>query len=249
MNRKSLLFALCLLGGSTLIAVGWWDHWNPNQINQWWAGERLYPFYWHRLGLTLAVVLPVALLAWWLRGAVRPAPEDTSLAQSRRRATWGFAVAFAIPLILFLKYQVAWLGMNYGSSAWTYGFILVLSAVITWLVWPALRSQRLLEWLDRQGPIIIFLAMVIYVVIYGGPKREVLIVPREALILTGEREMVVRALGDNRFQPVEVQTGMWQGDSVEVRSGLDVGDEVVLSGQFLIDSESNLQGSFRRMSE
>ncbi len=91
--------------------------------------------------------------------------------------------------------------------------------------------------------------MFVEAVIYGGPKRDVLIVPREALILTGEREMVVKALGDNSFQPVEVETGMWQGSSVEVRSGLDEADEVVLSGQFLIDSESNLQASFRRLAE
>ncbi len=91
--------------------------------------------------------------------------------------------------------------------------------------------------------------MFVEAVIYGGPKRDVLIVPREALILTGERAMVVRILGDNRFQPVEVETGMWQGSSVEVRSGLDEGDEVVLSGQFLIDSESNLEASFHRLSE
>lgn len=91
--------------------------------------------------------------------------------------------------------------------------------------------------------------MFVEAVIYGGPKRDVLIVPREALILTGEREMVVKALGDNRFQPVEVQTGMWQGAAVEVTSGLDEGDEVVLSGQFLIDSESNLQAGFNRLSE
>jgi Cu(I)/Ag(I) efflux system membrane fusion protein len=91
--------------------------------------------------------------------------------------------------------------------------------------------------------------MFVEAVIYGGPKREVLVIPREALILTGEREMVVKVVGDNQFQPVEVQTGMWQGSSVEVRSGLDEGDEVVLSGQFLIDSESNLQASFRRLSE
>ena len=91
--------------------------------------------------------------------------------------------------------------------------------------------------------------MFVEAVIYGGPKRDVLVVPREALILTGERELVVKALGDNSFQPVEVQTGMWRGDSVEVMSGLEEGDEIVLSGQFLIDSESNLQASFRRMSE
>mgnify|MGYP000043006676 CR=1 FL=1 len=91
--------------------------------------------------------------------------------------------------------------------------------------------------------------MFVEVTIYGGPKRDVLVVPREALILTGERELVVKVLGDNRFQPVEVETGMWQGESVEVLSGLGEGDEVVLSGQFLIDSESNLQASFRRLAE
>lgn len=91
--------------------------------------------------------------------------------------------------------------------------------------------------------------MFVEAVIYGGPKRDVLIVPREALILTGEREMVVKVVDDNSFQPVEVETGMWQGDSVEVLSGLGEGDEVVLSGQFLIDSESNLRASFHRLSE
>ena len=91
--------------------------------------------------------------------------------------------------------------------------------------------------------------MFVEAVIYGGPKRDVLIVPREALILTGEREMVVKVVGDNQFQPVAVETGMWQGEAVEVRAGLDEGDEVVLSGQFLIDSESNLQASFRRLSD
>ncbi|MEA3273797.1 MAG: efflux RND transporter periplasmic adaptor subunit [Pseudomonadota bacterium] len=91
--------------------------------------------------------------------------------------------------------------------------------------------------------------MFVEAVIYGGPKRDVLSLPREALILSGEREIVVKALGDGRFQPVEVNTGMWRGDKVEVLSGLDEGDEVVVSGQFLIDSESNLQASFRRMAE
>lgn len=87
------------------------------------------------------------------------------------------------------------------------------------------------------------------VVIYGGPKAGVLKIPREALIVTGERETVVRALGNGRFQPVDVQTGMDAGDEVEVLSGLEQGDEIVISGQFLIDSESSLQASFIRMSD
>ena len=91
--------------------------------------------------------------------------------------------------------------------------------------------------------------MFVEAVIYGGPKRDVLVLPREALILSGDREFVVKALGDGRFRPVEVTTGMWRDDDVEIAAGLAEGDEIVISGQFLIDSESNLQASFLRMSE
>ncbi len=87
------------------------------------------------------------------------------------------------------------------------------------------------------------------VAIYGGPKRGVLVVPREAVIETGERSSVVRALGKGRFQPVDVVTGMVSNGSVEILNGLEEGDDVVISGQFLIDSESSLQASFLRMAE
>lgn len=89
--------------------------------------------------------------------------------------------------------------------------------------------------------------MFVQVAIYGGPKREVLTVPREALIVTGERTTVITAQGEGRFEPVDVTTGMWRGDAVEILAGLEEGDEVVVSGQFLIDSESNMQASLRRM--
>jgi Cu(I)/Ag(I) efflux system membrane fusion protein len=84
-------------------------------------------------------------------------------------------------------------------------------------------------------------------VIYGGPKEDTLKIPREALIVTGERESVVRALGEGRFQPVDVVSGVQRGGDVEILSGLKEGEEIVVSGQFLIDSESSLQASFMRM--
>jgi len=87
------------------------------------------------------------------------------------------------------------------------------------------------------------------VVIYGGPKRDTLAIPTEALIETGKRTAVVRALGDGRFRPVDVVTGMRAGGMVEIFSGLSAGDEVVVSGQFLIDSEASLQASFLRMDD
>ena len=85
------------------------------------------------------------------------------------------------------------------------------------------------------------------VAIDAGSKKDVLKIPRDALIVTGERQSVVKALGEGRFQPVDVVTGMQTDGQVEILSGLDEGDEIVVSGQFLIDSESSLQASFRRM--
>ncbi len=87
------------------------------------------------------------------------------------------------------------------------------------------------------------------VAIYGGPKREVLAIPNAAVIETGRRSSVVLALGEGRFQPVDVVTGMRSNGMVEILSGLNAGDRVVVSGQFLIDSESSLQASFLRMDE
>ena len=87
------------------------------------------------------------------------------------------------------------------------------------------------------------------VTIYGGPKPDTLLIPAEALIETGERTSVIKALGNGRFQPVDVVKGAMRSGRVEILSGLEEGDEVVVSGQFLIDSESSLQASFLRMEE
>ena len=87
------------------------------------------------------------------------------------------------------------------------------------------------------------------VAIYGGPKRDVLVVPSESVIETGERSSVVKVVGEGVFQPVDVVVGIQRNAKTEILSGLEAGDEVVTSGQFLIDSESSLQASFLRMTE
>jgi len=89
--------------------------------------------------------------------------------------------------------------------------------------------------------------MFAYVKIYAGPKKDVLNIPREALIVTGERESVILDLGKGKYQPVDVVTGMQSHGTVEILSGLKKGDKIVTSGQFLIDSEANLQASFNRL--
>jgi Cu(I)/Ag(I) efflux system membrane fusion protein len=85
------------------------------------------------------------------------------------------------------------------------------------------------------------------VVIYGGAKSNILVIPREALIRTGEENRVILALGKGRFQPRKVNVGIESGDWVEIIDGIREGDSVVTSGQFLIDSEASLKASIARM--
>lgn len=85
------------------------------------------------------------------------------------------------------------------------------------------------------------------VTIYGGARKDVIVIPREALIRTGREERVILALGQGRYQPRKVVAGIESGDRVEILSGLETGETVVTSGQFLIDSEASIKASLRRM--
>ena len=80
-------------------------------------------------------------------------------------------------------------------------------------------------------------------------RAEVLLVPSEAIIQTGQRKLVMVAQDGGRFQPVEIETGMESGGQTEIRKGLDAGQKVVVSGQFLIDSEASLKATATRMSD
>jgi Cu(I)/Ag(I) efflux system membrane fusion protein len=86
------------------------------------------------------------------------------------------------------------------------------------------------------------------VTIYGGAKTDIILIPREALIRTGQEERVIVSEGDGRFRQRKVVAGIESGDWVQIISGLQPGDEVVTSGQFLIDSEASLKASLARMS-
>lgn len=81
----------------------------------------------------------------------------------------------------------------------------------------------------------------------GAARENVLLVPAEAVIRTGDGDRVVTALPDNRFEPVEVRLGQRYGDRLEIMEGLAEGDSVVISGQFLLDSEAELRAGFRRL--
>ncbi len=81
----------------------------------------------------------------------------------------------------------------------------------------------------------------------SGDKRDAVLVPSEAVIRTGERSVVVVALGEGKFRATEVEVGAEARGLSEIRRGLSAGDQVVLSGQFLIDSEASLSGALARL--
>ena len=74
-----------------------------------------------------------------------------------------------------------------------------------------------------------------------------LLVPREAVIRTGNQDRVVLALGDGKFKSVEVRIGRVADNQVEILGGLAEGEKIVTSAQFLLDSESSKNSDFRRM--
>lgn len=74
----------------------------------------------------------------------------------------------------------------------------------------------------------------------------VVIVPQEAVIHSGERNVVIVQTGQT-FEARQVELGAQGGGDQEVRSGLRAGELVVTSSQFLIDSESNLKEAIGKM--
>lgn len=83
--------------------------------------------------------------------------------------------------------------------------------------------------------------------ILASPKKDVLTIPREAVIQIGKEQRVIVALGDGKFIPMPVSTGLETDDIVEIVSGVREGDEVVVSSQFLIDSEASVKAALMKM--
>lgn len=69
-----------------------------------------------------------------------------------------------------------------------------------------------------------------------------LVVPADAVIDTGLRQIVYVDKGEGNFEPREVSVGLKNDQIVEVIKGLRVGEKVASSANFLIDSEAKLKG-------
>jgi len=92
--------------------------------------------------------------------------------------------------------------------------------------------------------------MYVNVQLQGKVIPDALVVPTEAIIRSGHRNIAFVVRGEGMFEPREIQIGEEGGPRngfVRVLSGLSEGESVVVSAQFLLDSESRLQESIRKM--
>jgi RND family efflux transporter MFP subunit len=69
-----------------------------------------------------------------------------------------------------------------------------------------------------------------------------LTVPEDALIDTGNSQIVYIDRGGGTFEPRRVQAGERYDGKIEILSGLERGERIALSGAFLLDSESRMKG-------
>jgi Cu(I)/Ag(I) efflux system membrane fusion protein len=69
-----------------------------------------------------------------------------------------------------------------------------------------------------------------------------MLIPSDAVIDTGTKQVVYVDKGEGYFEPREVTLGMKADEMVEVIKGLKVGEKVASQGTFLIDSEAKLKG-------
>ena len=76
-----------------------------------------------------------------------------------------------------------------------------------------------------------------------------LTVPKDAVMRTGERDLVFVSPSDGIFQPREVTLGLALPDRYEVTAGLTVGERVLSAAGFFVDSESRLKSALGSAAE
>ncbi|MBN1640711.1 MAG: DUF2079 domain-containing protein [Anaerolineae bacterium] len=139
---------LILLAGAAL-ALAWWDWTYPGLVPILWRGGQVYRYHGLRLLLGLLLAEAVCLLLWALAGR-------------RLHASRPFALA-PLSLLALARYAIHPLGLQPGSSAWTYGLLAVTAAVLVGAL-----GQIALPWRRRAGLATVLLAASLYLILFGS---------------------------------------------------------------------------------
>ncbi len=154
---------------------------------------------------------------------------------------WVFVEVYEVDLPLVMIGQSATVHFQYGSEKPFIGKITYISPVIE----PTTRTTKVRLEVNNPGyklkP-----DMYVDAVILSDIGSQV-VVPTRAVIDSGERKIVFVKSGKGEFTPQEVELGPEINDERVIYSGINEGDEVVTDGNFLLDSESNLETALQQM--
>jgi Cu(I)/Ag(I) efflux system membrane fusion protein len=81
------------------------------------------------------------------------------------------------------------------------------------------------------------------VIIEGPTFDPTPVIPENAVIRGGKKDIVILDLGNGKFKPQEIKLGIYSDGYYQILSGLQAGNKIVTSAQFMIDSESNLKAA------
>jgi uncharacterized membrane protein len=154
------LLILPLLAGGVL-ALAWWDWTYQGQVLAWWHGERVYAFHQRQLMWMLLVAEGACLGLWLLSASV-----DADSSKGLFRASLPFLLAFLV-LPFFARYTFHPLGIQPGSSVWTYELVVVTVAV---LAFPLSKVVHVSAWNQgrrRRGLIIVCALAALYALVFG----------------------------------------------------------------------------------
>jgi len=104
---------------------------------------------------------------------------------------------------------------------------------------PATQSSRIRLEADNPGFILrpdMFVDVDVRI-----PRPSGIVVPVDAVVMSGLRSTVFVERGAGVFEPREVETGSRFGDRIAIVKGLEAGDRIAGSGTFLLDSESRMK--------
>lgn len=92
--------------------------------------------------------------------------------------------------------------------------------------------------------------MYVNVRINSESVRDVLSIPVEAVLNSGEQKTVFVERGEGKFEPRLIKTGLQDEHGfIEIIQGLLADEMVVTSAQFMLDSESTLRAAIQKMLE
>lgn len=83
--------------------------------------------------------------------------------------------------------------------------------------------------------------------IQADTLEDVVVIPAEAVIRSGDSTQVFLVRAPGKFEPRIVTLGIESGGKIAILAGVEAGDEVVTSAQFLVDSESKLREATAKM--